>query len=239
MTKGRYVFRVRSYECGADGRMTLPQVGNLLQEAASLHAAALGFGRGDFAAAQSDISWVLTRLRLRMRRYPREGEEVTVVTFPRGGRRLVAWRDFELLAAAGEPLGVATSEWMVIDLASRKLAAVPERALAARDPANEPVLGTEPFARWRFPAAADISAQGVFPALHAHIDLNCHVNNVHYLEWMLEPAANRMPAETEVVFRSETFAGDEVRVEPAAADGWTCHRVFAPDGRDHVLARTR
>ena len=55
----------------------------------------------------------------------------------------------------------------------------------------------------------------------------------------LEPCESWCPAEMEVVFRSETFAGDEVRVETAAADGYTYHRVSAPDGKDHVVARTK
>ena len=60
-----------------------------------------------------------------------------------------------------------------------------------------------------------------------------------YINWMLEPCESRCPAEMEVVFRSETFAGDEVRVETAAADGYTYHRVSAPDGKDHIVARTK
>ena len=49
--RGKYQFKVRSYECGPDGRVTLPTICNFLKEAASLHAASLGFGKGDFAAA--------------------------------------------------------------------------------------------------------------------------------------------------------------------------------------------
>ena len=78
-----------------------------------------------------------------------------------------------------------------------------------------------------------------FPAMKSQIDLNGHVNNVHYISWMLEPCESRCPAEMEVVFRSETFARDEVRIETAASDGFTYHRVSAPDGKDHILARTK
>jgi len=43
----------------------------------------------------------------------------------------------------------------------------------------------------------------------------------------------------DMVFKSETLAGDEVRVESVeTAPGDFIHRVYAPDGRDHVLART-
>ena len=245
MERGRYQFKVRSYECGPDGRATLPTICNLLQEAASLHAASLGFGKGDFAAAGENISWVLTRMVVKMNRYPVWEDELTVETFPRGGRKIVAWRDFEVKDAKGETLGVASSEWMIIDLATRKIHAIPEKVFAANDPTNTPVLGHEPFAKFRYPESggqfsqADRSPLLHFVAQKSQIDLNGHVNNVHYINWMLEPCESRCPAEMEVVFRSETFAGDEVRVETAAADGYTYHRVSAPDGKDHIVARTK
>ena len=239
MEKGRYSFRVRSYECGPDGRATLPTICNYLQEAASLNAATLGFGKDDFAAKGENISWVLTRMVVKMSRYPVWNDEVTVETFPRGGRKIVAWRDFEVMDAQGATLGLATTEWMLIDLSSRKIVAVPEKVFAANDPANVPVLGLEPFSKFRFQADGDVRHPETFAAMKSQIDLNGHVNNVHYISWMLEPCESRCPAEMEVVFRSETFAGDEVRVETAAADGYTYHRVSAPDGKDHIVARTK
>ena len=256
MEKGSYSFRVRSYECGPDGRATLPTICNYLQEAASLNAATLGFGKGDFAAKGENVSWVLTRMVVKMSRYPVWNDEVTVETFPRGGRRIVAWRDFEVKDAQGATLGLATTEWMLIDLASRKIVAIPEKVFAANDPANIPVLGLEPFSKFRIPesgggtpppqvpqfcgaGASRPRNEMTFTAMKSQIDLNGHVNNVHYIDWMLEPCESRCPAEMEIVFRSETLAGDEVRVETAAADGFTYHRVFAPDGKDHIVARTR
>ena len=256
---------------------------HFLQESASLHAESLGLGKGDFAAAGENISWVLTRMVVKMNRYPVWEDELTVETFPRGGRKIVAWRDFEVKDAKGQTLGVASSEWMIIDLATRKIHAIPETVFAANDPANVPVLGLEPFSKFRFPesgggtpppqvsqfcwggtqhssdrfaAASPVHSppqvphfcgagasrprkEMTFTAMKSQIDLNGHVNNVHYISWMLEPCESRCPAEMEVVFRSETFAGDEVRVETAAANGYTYHRVSAPDGKDHIVARTK
>ena len=238
-TFAEYDFLVRSYECGPEGAASFSSICNYLQEAASRHAEQLGFSKANFMADGENISWVLTRMVVKMSRYPVWNDEVTVETFPRGGRKIVAWRDFEVKDAKGETLGVASSEWMIIDLATRKIHAIPENVFAANDPANTPVLGLEPFAKFRFPADTEVRQPETFTAMKSQIDLNGHVNNVHYINWMLEPCESRCPAEMEVVFRSETFAGDEVRVETAAADGYTYHRVSAPDGKDHIVARTK
>lgn len=235
--RGAYPFKVRTYECGPDGRATLPTICNYLQEAASVNAESLGFSKSNFASSGENISWVLTRLVVRMSRYPKWEETVTVETFPRGGRKIVAWRDFEIKDSSGARIGAASSEWMLIDLATRKVVPVPEAVFAAADPADEPVLGSAPFSKFRFPEG-DVAPASAFRAQKSHIDLNGHVNNVHYVEWMLEPCADACPAAAEIVFRSETFAGDEVRVACAEADGRRCHRVFAPDGCDHIVAWT-
>ena len=236
--RGKSVFRVRTYECGADGFATLPTICNYLQEAASVNAEDLGFSKSDFASAGQNISWVLTRLVVKMDRFPKWEDEVVVETFPRGGRKIVAWRDFEVNDASGARLGVASSEWMLIDLATRKIVPVPESVFAAADPADAPVLGESPFSKFRFPDGAP-SGSCTFRAQKSHIDLNGHVNNVHYVEWMLEPVEDACPGEAEIVFRSETLAGDEVRVECASEGDRVFHRVFAPDGRDHIVAWTR
>ena len=241
-THGTYTWQVRTYECGPDGRMTLPAVCNYLQEAASLNAEELGFSKTDFAAAGANTTWVLTRLRVRMARLPKWGERVTVLTFPRLGRRITAFRDFALTDAAGAPLGVATSEWMTIDLASRRIVPIPEGVFAKANTERAPVLGEAAFAaKLRFPEGAP-AAELRFRAQRSHIDLNGHVNNVHYVEWLLEtvPPGAGVCTDFEIVFRSETLAGEEVRAEGVAVEpGVYAHRLSAPDGRDHVLARTR
>ena len=241
MLPGKYTFKVRSYECGAGGCATLPTICNYLQEAASLNAEELGFSKSNFDAAGENISWVLTRLVVKMDRYPKWEEDVAIVTFPRGGRKIVAWRDFEILGADGVRIGAASSEWMLIDLASRRIQQLPPFVFDCLDPNLSPVLGEEPFTlRLKYPAEGASSAPLTFRAQHAHIDMNGHVNNVHYVAWMLEPLGEQAACtEMEIVFRSETLVGDEVRVETVASDCATYHRVFSADGKDHVVARTR
>ena len=240
-TGATYCWQVRTYECGPDGLATLPTICNYLQEAASLNAESLKFSKSDFDAAGENISWVLTRLKVRMDRFPAWEDHVHVATWPRGGRKIVAWRDFLLADDAGGVLGRATSEWMLIDLATRKVVPVPQEVFAVADTSRWAVLCDEDFARFRWPAeTADVISQ-TFRARRGDIDLNGHVNNVHYVEWMLEALPDGFrPNACEVVFKAETLVGEEVRAQAiAAGDGAFLCRAIAADGRDHALASVK
>ena len=151
---------------------------------------------------------------MRIARFPKWEEKVSILTFPRGGRRIVAYRDFVLTGADGDELGRATSEWMLIDLASRKIVAIPEGVFAAANTVREPVFGEEPFAKLRWDCKAESPDALVLRARRGDIDLNGHVNNVHYVEWLMEgrPDAAGPCHEIDIVFKSETLAGEEVRV---------------------------
>ena len=241
-TFGKYSWAVRTYECGPDGVATMASVCNWLQEAASLNAEALSFSKSNFEASGANISWVLTHLKVKMQRFPKWGETVSILTFPRGGRKIVAYRDFILYGEDGGEIGLATTEWMLIDLASRKVVAIPDGVFAAANTVREPVFGDEPFAKLRWNCDEATLDALVFRARRGDIDLNGHVNNVHYVEWLIEGRSDAACAcrELDIVFKSETLVGEEVRVESVEVEpGAFIHRVYAPDGRDHVLAMTR
>lgn len=235
-----YGFRVRGYECGPDGLATLPTICNYLQEAASMHAGQLGFSRTDFAAEGENVSWVLTRLRVRMTRYPRWAEQVEVLTFPRVGRRVTAYRDFEL-SVGGERIGAATSEWTVIDLATRKIVPMPSAVVALANDERAPVMEPEAFSRLRWPEGA-AGEERRFTSRRGDIDLNGHVNNAHYVEWLIEtiPADAGRVADFEIAFKSETRAGEEVLAASVeTGPGVRLGRATSPSGAEHAVACLR
>ena len=236
---GVYSWAVRTYECGPDGMASMVSVCNWLQEAASLNAETLAFSKSNFEAAGENISWVLTRLKVRLSRFPKWGETISILTFPRGGRRIVAYRDFVLTGQDGTELGRATSEWMLIDLSTRKIVAIPESVFASANTVRQPVFGDEPFAKLRWDCAVSAADALSFRARRGDIDLNGHVNNVHYIEWMMEgrPDSAGPCHEIDVIFKSETLAGEEVLVESVETEpGVLFHRLHSPEGKDHVLA---
>ena len=61
------------------------------------------------------------------------------------------------------------------------------------------------------------------------LDFNDHVNNVHYVEWMLETMPlGTGPAEMDVVFRAAAKAGDALMSECFRGEGRTLHLIRRP-----------
>ncbi|MDO9507897.1 MAG: thioesterase [Thermovirgaceae bacterium] len=79
-------FPLRVYEVGCEGRVSLPNLMNLFQDAASEHAAHLGAGFPQLAPR--GLSWFATRYHVQIRRYPVYGETIRVKTWPKAKKRL-------------------------------------------------------------------------------------------------------------------------------------------------------
>lgn len=234
---------VRAVELDVRSRMGVRPLCDLLQEAASEHAALLGAGVGDLAA--QGIAWVLVGWRLEVSRFPAWREEVLVETWPCARTERTADRDYLLFSASGELLARAASAWMMIDLARRRPVRLPSAlrdvALAERPRALD---GGCSRPAWPGGEAAAVEVA----ARRADLDANDHVRNTAYLDWLAEGipaglAARWVPRTLAVSFRAEARAGARVVVETVEEPGdgsVVLHqRVVEPTtGREFVLART-
>jgi acyl-ACP thioesterase len=169
------------------GGLTLAAVFDYFQEAAIRHAEDLGVGQGPMSALGQ--GWVLSRVSVLMRRRPRQTEQLTVRTWPRGWEKLFALRDFDIQDGAGEPVAVARSCWLIVDIAKRR----PLRPQAAMEklPLNEGLDALADGGKGLdMPAGAEKAA--VRTAAYSDIDFNGHMNNARYVQWIqdiLEPGA--------------------------------------------------
>jgi acyl-ACP thioesterase len=234
-------YAVRAYEVDLTGRAAVTTVCNWLQETAGIHAARLGWSI--HWLRDKGLTWVLQRLRLRLDRSPAWGERVRVETWPAGVQRLFALRDFRLTGAAGEPVGVATSCWLLLDVASRRPvrppAALEELAVPSAGRALVDDLG-------KAPDLGGPTRERELEVRYADLDVNRHANNVAIVGWLLEALDEETVAhglrELTVEFRAEAVRGDAVVSQAArlAADPQAfAHRlVRRADGRELARART-
>ena len=236
-------YTLRGYECDASGRMSVPALMNMMQESANRNALDYGIGIADLA--QKGFGWMLMRFQLRMHHYPRYGDTIRLMTYPTLVEKYVIYRDFRVLAKDGTLLADASSTWLVFSTEKRVMVSLPDfiRTLI-------PPSGTEPLPKLPSKPAFQTAP---FTPTHAKtmevgwlsIDQNQHVNNVAYVEWLLESVDKetlntRKLGEIDLVYRSETRWHDQLRVEVAVNDSQTrLHRiVHVETGKEVLLARS-
>ena len=234
-------YTIRSYEVDARGRLSILSIFNLLQDSASKHALKLGVSVPQLLA--SNYTWVLSRICLKMQHFPGWGDVMHVHTWPSGIRRVFALRDFDM-RQGNMTIGACVSAWIIIDAAKRR----PIRPNSFEEQLNpvdrKPVLD-HPLGK--LPRLADSQFEKRFTVRYRDLDINQHVNNVSYVEWLLEcsPALTEtswMLSELEVNFLSEALLGDVVVARCAHLDDsgrqMSHDLIRESDGQELIRART-
>ena len=200
--------------------MLLPQLFKLLQEAAVQHADLYGVGvRG---IAERGTSWVLNRLAVELKRYPRHDETIRVNTWSTGVNTFKGYREFRLYSG-DELLLSASSLWLWIDLRTRSLTRVPVE-IAATFPVGS---GSPPYRpeldRLRLAPPAATAPVLSLDVRYSDQDANGHVNHTAYFDLLqtallrrgFSPQPNRLEIQFQREIPTETTAV-EVRLEARA-----------------------
>jgi acyl-ACP thioesterase len=205
-------YLVSFYEVDAKKRILLHSLWKYLQETAWNHANRIGIGYSDLA--RNDHFWVLSRLSIEMNEYPGWGDKVRVKTWLSGNNRLFAFRDFSIFQKSGRVIGGAKSAWVVLDFNNRK----PQRMEPFLEGLNslQNQHGTESKLD-KLPLPAHPGPEVLFTARYSDLDMNQHVNNVRYIEWILDSypmEINQTHYVTtfEMNFLAESSCGDELSI---------------------------
>ena len=204
-------FPVHTYEVDAFGTLEVPALSGYLQEVAGLHAGELGVGLDVLRA--KGLTWVLARQRIELPLAVMLGDTVEIETWPSGVERLAATREFVVRRGDGAEAARATTQWYVLELATRR----PVRPAEVLDPrfAREPRPALAPLAPGKLASPERWDVEKRFHVRYADIDVNLHVTNASYVTWAIEAApvelwrASRLAA-VEVHYLAEALYGKPV-----------------------------
>jgi acyl-ACP thioesterase len=203
-------FRVRSYETDPLGRLQVPILCKLLQEAATAHAAILGVAVETLI--ESGVAWVLSRLHLEMQRWPTSDEEIIIETWPEAASRLFTERRFEVFDGSDSCIGTASTLWLILDLERRRPVRLPAHVV---ERLGELGLGSEPRRFGDLFTPDPVDRELAFTVRRSDLDSAEHVNNTSYVEWAIEAVPDGIwstaeLAELEIQFVSECHQGQAV-----------------------------
>ncbi|HTY35846.1 MAG TPA: acyl-ACP thioesterase domain-containing protein [Bacteroidota bacterium] len=212
-------FSVTSYEIDLTGTLSLFSLFNRFQDLAGEHASYLDVGYDQLR--QSNLAWILSRIKVEVSSLPRWGETVTLATWPKGIDRLFALRDFSLRDQTGDKLALATSAWLLVDITKNR----PQRlenlnvdlhfpgAPSAIDESLEKIQLTE--------AMGSVYER---PVWLSDIDSNGHVNNAQYAKWIVdcfseEHVRTHRISSLQINYLEQSLMGDTIGLLKAPLDG--------------------
>jgi acyl-ACP thioesterase len=232
-------FTVRSYEMDVQGMASVPAICNYLQEVAGNHATELGVAV--YHLCKKNMTWVLSRLNMKVNRFPFWREEIKIETWPSGRQSKFATRDFMIFDQKHKILVKATSSWMIVDLKTQKPIVMPEFMDEIRLPDRQRAI-EDNFPKMIHPK--NPTSERTFDVRLSDLDINQHVNNVKYIEWALETVPfeiwkAKVLSGLEVTFRSETKYGESIIIQSEQNGDIFTHNVISEnDKRELALLRT-
>ncbi|WP_432407588.1 acyl-[acyl-carrier-protein] thioesterase [Wukongibacter sp. M2B1] len=205
-------FKIHTYDTDFNNNVKLSSILNFMQEVATNHANSLKIGLNELS--QEGLFWVLSRVKIEMIDFPKIGDEIKIETWPKGIDKLFALRDFKIYNFKGEIIGKATTAWLIID--SEKMR--PKR----------PKIFLERIRNFRDEHALlevpgkILESQNKDLVLekragYTDIDINKHMNNVKYVELVLDSFSEdtfntKRIKEMQINFLSEVKFGDKIQI---------------------------
>jgi medium-chain acyl-[acyl-carrier-protein] hydrolase len=234
-------FQVRSYEVGFNGIAKTSTILDYFQELASTHAHLLGFSVEQLF--KRGMTWVLSRNHIKILRAPEFGEKILGQTWPSGRKGRFALRDYEMYDGDGSLIVQGTTSWMMIDLKSKKPVRVAD--LLADTLIVEQRALIDDFKA--LPALSHPDFENSFSVRLSDLDINRHVNNVVYIEWVMDTLPRDIiykyyPSEIEISYRSEALLGDIIlskAQQPDRKENIFIHQLIRnEDGKELALLHT-
>lgn len=204
-------YTITCYEADANKLMRPTAMLDLMQEAANVNATTLGFGYDEMIS--SNTAWVLSRINVKFINTPKWRDEVNLKTWHKGVSKLFYLRDFILSDKEGNPMILATTSWLIIDMNTRRL--VRNSDLALSDTAMDAIA--TPADKVVVPVDIEPELVRKHPVTWSEIDSNGHVNNVKYVVWAIdaieqETIKEKPLKELLVNYDAEVMPGDTVKI---------------------------
>ena len=209
-------YAVNSIVANAQKRLGLVGLLNILQDVAWVHAEHLGHGYE--ATMEAGAAWILSRQKLVMSAWPNWGDELCVRTWVRPTKGPLVHRDYEVLVG-DRKLGECVASWLTLDVRTRR----PIRSGVAGASLDFRLDSVLAFTPEKIALRQNLAETTRFSVRNSDLDVNGHVNNTRYAQWILDstPLESRPTGRVEryeVNFLAEVQVGDAVAIDSAPVE---------------------
>lgn len=203
-------YEVRYYEVDYKRRLLITNLMNYFSDIAMEHSDKCDIGL-DFLM-KKNLAWVLYEYDIELFKHAYYGEKVKITTTTHGFKKFFAFRLFKVEDEHGEIIAKAKSNFIMIDYKKRKPVRLAEEFYKGYDLTKDM---EEELDFDKLEKLNNISEEKSFTVRYSDIDSNTHVNNVKYVEWLIEPVPleivkNNFLKRIKIKYVKECLYGDTI-----------------------------
>lgn len=204
--KQKYVISANS----KDKLESFKDIGLLIQNTSTEHSIRMGLSITALQAA--NLTWVLVRQQYLLLKLPEIDDEIEIETWPSALTRFQCRRDFTIRAKNGEILGHSLTSWAIVNMQTRRAERIPEFISSNYPTENRLAMPKLPLKPTPIPKGTH---PAIFTAKVEDIDINNHVTNTRYVDFMLDAVPNEIrkkyrPLFFDITYRAESLEGDQI-----------------------------
>lgn len=235
-------FELRYFEMNKFGEASSTTILTLLEETAADHCFDINYSL--YELERQNIGWVLISGFLEMDRYPKYKEKITIRTWLSSYSMIKGFRENIIYDEQGLVIGRGRGVWVFFDIERRKPIQILEDI-------------KEKWSFWDEESVAYNISKKIPPIELAEnvkeykvhrfdVDSNKHVNNIRYLQWVMESISDEIMDNYDMHsidgrFIAEAQLGDTIRsfIEKDSQENTFIHTIKTLDGKVCATAKTR
>ena len=225
-------FKVRSMDVDLYRRMRLSAMFTMFQDAAIEHTTQLGAGREK--TLDKGLLWVVTHQYARIIRMPEYDEKLVMKSWPGKTIHLFFPRFCQITDAEGQVLVSSSAYWVLMDQKTRKAAFPEEHEIVLEGAKGIPEIPVQKTFK-----AEQTDGETIFTVPYSYLDLNGHMNNVHYYDLAMDHLPQEIHREniTEIVteYIGEARLGEKIRLKYGKQD----HTYYLSGEKEKTVFRMK
>lgn len=232
-------FTVMVHELDMNMTPSMPAICNYLQEVGIAHGMSI---ISDAGIGNDDLFFVLTRLHVRMTRYPSWKEKIKIRSWVSPVKDRFIIRNFEIYGECGSIIGRAINSAVPLSIKERKGGDLSPDMSRVQCRNDEPPL---PHIFNKIDTIVHPDYEKYFRVRYSDCDLYRHVNNTRYISWCIdtlpdEYILNHRLYEIDINFRAEGNSGDDLisRAQWSTGQGAFIHTVTDSTGTKDIVRMT-
>ena len=177
----REVHKIEFEDIDFTEKLAMHGIVHYMQQIAANHAIKLGVSYYKNTEAPK-YYWVISRVKFEMYKYPSWQDTLAIETYPGGHDKLFAVRLFDLFDEAGEKIGHIIGHYILMDTETQR----PVKIKGIEGPMKvlDFTYTGEKLDKLVLPK--EIIKEEIRKARYTEIDVNKHMNNAHYVKWVVD-----------------------------------------------------